>query len=91
MLSGVCLVPPPDSEGDDGVADCNDDGGDDEDGERHEAHVDLPLPGMAELNPALSPEHGCLLQVEEEEDGDREDDAGEPGHDHQPLCSAVWR
>ena len=44
---------------------------------------------MGELNPALSPEHGRLLQVEEEEDGDREDDAGEPGHEDQPLGSVV--
>ena len=61
------LAPPPDGHGDGGVADGDDDGGDDEDGERHETHVDLPLPRVAELYPALGPEHRGLLQVEEEQ------------------------
>ena len=63
------LAPPPDGHGDGGVAHGDDDGGDDEDGERHETHVDLPLPRVAELYPTLSPEHRGLLEVEEEEDG----------------------
>ena len=82
---------PPDRDGDDGVADRDDDGGDDEDGEGAQAHVELPLPLLAEVNPALGPELGDLLQVEEEEDRGGEDDAGEPGHEDQPLGSLVWK
>ena len=90
-LSSGDSVQPPDGDGDDGVADGDDDGGDDEDGERHEAHVELPLPLGAEVDPALSPELGDLLEVEEEEDGRGEDDAGEPGDQDQPLGSLVWK
>ena len=80
---------PPDGDGDDGVADCDDDGGDDEDGERHQAHVELPLPLFAEVNPALSPELWNLLEVEEEKDWRGEDDAGQPGYQDKPLGSLV--
>ena len=48
------LLSPPDGRGDGGVAHGDDEGGDDEDGEGHRAHVDLPLPRRAEVYPALS-------------------------------------
>ena len=83
------MVLPPDCDGDDGVADRDDDGGDDEDGEGDQAHVELPLPLLAEVNPALSPELGNLLEVEEEKDWRGEDDTGEPGYQDQPLGSLV--
>ena len=47
------LPEPPDGGSDGGVAHGDDDGGDDEDGEGHQAHVDLPLPRGAEVYPAL--------------------------------------
>ena len=80
---------PPDGDSDDGVADCDDDGGDDEDGEGHQAHVELPLPLFAEVNPALSPELWNLLEVEEEKYWCGEDDAGQPGYQDKPLGSLV--
>ena len=45
---------PPDGGGDGGVTHGDDEGGDDEDGEGDQAHVDLPLPRIAEVYPALS-------------------------------------
>ena len=96
---------PPDGEGDGGVADGDDDGGDDEDGEGHHDQIDLPLPGLWELYPALcsiiwkyltvTATHHSLMHtwdifdVEEEEDRCREDDAGHPCWGNQPLCSVV--
>ena len=65
---------PPDSECDGGVTDGNDDGGDDEDGEWHQAHVHLPLPRLLEIYPALCPILLCLTQIEEEQDGNWEHD-----------------
>ena len=44
---------PPDCDCDGGVAHGDDEGGNDEDGERDQAHVYLPLPGKAEVYPAL--------------------------------------
>ena len=83
------MVLPPDCDGDDGVADRDYDGGDDEDGEGDQAHVELPLPLLAEVNPALSAELWNLLEMEEEKDWCREDDAGQPGHQDKPLGSLV--
>ena len=48
-------APPPDSGGDGGVAGGDDHSRDDEDGERHQAQVQLPLPVGLEVDPALGP------------------------------------
>ena len=45
--------PPPDGDGDGGVAHRDDHSRHDEDGEGDQAHVDLPLPRLREVYPAL--------------------------------------
>ena len=47
------LAPPPDGNGDGGVAHGDDHSRHDEDGEGDQAHVDLPLPRLREVYPAL--------------------------------------
>ena len=64
---------PPDGDDDHGVAGGDDDGGDEEEGGGHEAHVEFPVPGSPEINPALKPELRGILwdgQVVHEDDRD---------------------
>ena len=82
---------PPDGDDDHGVAGGDDDGGDEEEGGGHEAHVEFPVPGSPEINPALETELRGILrdgEVVHEDDGDREGDTEDPGRGHQPLCSS---
>ena len=51
------------------VAGGDDHGGQEEQGERHQGHVQLPVPLLGKLNPALSPILPGVLHREEEEDG----------------------
>ena len=54
---------------DDRVAGGDDHGGQEEQGERHQGHVQLPVPLLGKLNPALSPILPGVLHREEEQDG----------------------
>ena len=49
----------------------------------------MPLPLLTEVNPALSPELLRLLEMEESQDGEREDKTCEPGDEDEPLGSFV--
>ena len=87
-LHGLAL--PPDCDDDDGVAAGDDDRGDEEQGGADQGHVELPVPLLRELDPALDAVLRVVFrdgQVVEEDDGDGEGDGQGPGRGHQPLGS----
>ena len=75
----------PDGDHDDGVAGGNADGRDDKERDGDEGHVELPVPGLGEVYPALGAELLGLVEGEEPEDGQGEGGGGEPGCQHQPA------
>ena len=80
---GPALVP--DCGYDDGVAGGDDEGGQEEQRDGDEGHVQLPVPGLGEVYPALSAKLLCLVEGEEAEDGQGEGGGGQPGCQHQPA------
>ena len=77
----------PDGDDNDKVAGGDADGRDHKQGEGHQRHVELPVPLLRELNPALRPILLNLLQVVEEDDGDRESNTQDPGSCNKKLCT----
>lgn len=74
-------------ENDNSVADGDDDGGEDKKSHSHKCHVQLPLPGLTELDPALGPPLDQLFVVKKP-DRDGQDDRQGPGDHYKQFGSS---
>ena len=86
LTVGVLFAFGPDGGDDEGVADGDDEGWQEEEGGGDEAHVELPLPLALELDPALGPPLDLLLRVEHP-DRETQQDARRPRQRHQESRS----